>query len=70
LVILAAGIGARFGGLKQMAPVGPGGEAVLDYAVFDAKRAGFEKFVFVIRRSLEQDFRNFFGRRAGVGPHF
>jgi hypothetical protein len=63
LVILAAGIGARYGGLKQMEPVGPGGEAVLDYAVFDAKRAGFEKFVFVIRRSIEQDFRNFFGRR-------
>jgi hypothetical protein len=63
LVILAAGIGARYGGLKQMEPVGPGGEAVLDYAVFDAKRAGFEKFVFVIRRSIEQDFRNFFGHR-------
>ena len=46
-----------------MEPVGPGGEAVLDYAVFDAKRAGFEKFVFVIRRGIEQDFRNFFGRR-------
>jgi len=46
-----------------MEPVGPGGEAVLDYAVFDAKRAGFEKFVFVIRRSIEQDFRESFGRR-------
>jgi hypothetical protein len=60
---LAAGVGARFGGLKQMEPVGPGGEAVLDYAVFDAKRAGFGKFVFVIRREIERDFRESFGRR-------
>ena len=60
---MAAGIGARYGGLKQMEPVGPGGEAVLDYAVFDAKRAGFGKFIFVIRRSIEQDFRDVFGRR-------
>jgi hypothetical protein len=60
---LAAGIGARYGGLKQMEPVGPGGEAVLDYAVFDAKRAGFGKFVFVIRREIEQDFREVFGQR-------
>ena len=63
LVVLAAGIGSRYGGLKQMDPVGPGGEAVLDYAVFDAKRAGFGKFVFVIRREIEQDFREVFGRR-------
>ena len=46
-----------------MEPVGPGGEAVLDYAVFDAKRAGFEKFIFVIRRDIEQDFKDIFGRR-------
>jgi len=63
LVILAAGIGARYGGLKQIEPVGPGGEAVLDYAIYDAKRAGFGKFIFVIRHSIEQDFRNSFGRR-------
>jgi hypothetical protein len=61
--VLAAGIGTRYGGLKQMEPVGPGGEAVLDYAVFDAKRAGFGKFIFVIRRSMEQDFRALFGNR-------
>lgn len=61
--MLAAGIGARYGGLKQMEPVGPGGEAVLDYAVFDSKRAGFGKVVFVIRREIEQDFREVFGRR-------
>jgi UTP-glucose-1-phosphate uridylyltransferase len=63
LVVLAAGIGARYGGLKQMDPVGPGGEAVLDYAVFDAKRAGFGKVIFVIRKQIEQDFRQLFGRR-------
>jgi dTDP-glucose pyrophosphorylase len=63
LVVLAAGIGARYGGLKQMEPVGPGGEAVLDYAVFDARRAGFSKFIFVIRRAIEQEFREAFGRR-------
>ena len=54
---MAAGIGARYGGLKQIDPVGPGGEAVLDYAVFDAKRAGFGKFIVVIRKEIEQDFR-------------
>ena len=63
LVVLAAGIGTRYGGLKQMDPVGPGGEAVLDYAVFDAKRAGFGKFIFVIRKEIEPDFRQLFGRR-------
>jgi hypothetical protein len=57
LVVLAAGIGSRYGGLKQIDPIGPGGEAVLDYAVFDARRAGFGKFVFVIRREIEPDFR-------------
>ena len=60
---MAAGIGARYGGLKQIDPVGPGGEAVLDYAVFDAKRAGFSKVIFVIRKEIEQDFRQLFGRR-------
>jgi hypothetical protein len=57
LVVLAAGIGSRYGGLKQIEPIGPAGEAVLDYAVFDARRAGFGKFVFVIRRDIERDFR-------------
>jgi UTP-glucose-1-phosphate uridylyltransferase len=63
LVVLAAGIGARYGGLKQMEPVGPSGEVVLDYAVFDGMRAGFENFIFVIRRSIERDFREVLGRR-------
>jgi hypothetical protein len=63
LVVLAAGVGSRYGGLKQMEPVGPGGEAVLDYAVFDARRAGFSKFVFVLRKDIERDFREVLGRR-------
>lgn len=57
LVVLAAGIGNRYGGLKQMDAVGPSGETIVDYSIFDAARAGFNKVVFVIRRSIESDFR-------------
>jgi len=57
LVILAAGVGSRFGGLKQLAPVGPHGEALLDYGVYDALRAGFRNVVLVIRREVEELFR-------------
>lgn len=57
LVVLAAGIGSRYGGLKQIDPVGPGGEVVLDYSVFDALRAGFGRVVFVIRHDIEDAFR-------------
>ncbi len=63
LLVMAAGIGSRYGGLKQIDPVGPHGEAVLDYSVFDACRAGFGKVVFVIRRDIEKDFRDVLGRR-------
>src|ERR1039458_8628306 len=57
LVVLAAGMGSRYGGLKQMDPVGPGGETILEYSVFDAVRAGFDKVVFVISRDFEGPFR-------------
>lgn len=57
LLVLAAGMGSRYGGLKQLDPVGPSGETILDYAVYDAIRAGFGRVVFVIRRSFEQAFR-------------
>ncbi|MDP6525247.1 MAG: sugar phosphate nucleotidyltransferase [Kiritimatiellia bacterium] len=67
LVILAAGIGSRYGGLKQMDPVGPSGEFIVDYSVFDAIRAGFNRVVFVIRRDIEDAFRMAIGRR--VEPH-
>ena len=63
LVILAAGIGHRYGGLKQVDPVGPSGEIVVDYSVFDAMRAGFDRVVFVIRREIEPDFRSTIGAR-------
>ena len=57
LLILAAGMGSRYGGLKQIDPMGPSGETILDYSVFDAARAGFGKVVFVIRPDFERDFR-------------
>lgn len=57
LVVLAAGIGSRYGGLKQIDPVGPSGEIIIDYSIYDAIRAGFGKLVFVIRKDIEKDFR-------------
>jgi len=63
LVVLAAGMGSRYGGLKQVDPVGPSGEAILDYSVFDAVRAGFGKVVFVIRRDFEAEFKEKIGRK-------
>ncbi len=63
LVVMAAGIGSRYGGLKQIDPVGPSGEVVLDYSVYDALRAGFDRVVFIIRRDIEAAFRERIGRR-------
>ena len=63
LLILAAGMGSRYGGLKQLDPMGPNGETVLDYSVFDALRAGFGKVVFVIRRDFEDEFKQKVGSR-------
>lgn len=57
LVVMAAGMGSRFGGMKQLEPVGPGGETILGYSLFDARRAGFSEFVFVIRRGMEDGFK-------------
>lgn len=64
LVIMAAGIGSRYGGLKQIDPVGPGGEIIIDYSIYDALRAGFERVVFVIRREIEAGFREKVGRNV------
>lgn len=63
LVVMAAGMGSRFGGLKQLAPVGPNGEIILDFSVYDAVRAGFGKTVFIIKKAIEKDFREVVGRR-------
>lgn len=57
LFILAAGMGSRYGGLKQLDPLGPGGETIMDYSVYDALRAGFGKIVFVIRHDFEEEFQ-------------
>ena len=67
LVVLAAGMGSRYGGLKQVDPVGPSGETIMDYSVFDAARAGFGRVVFVIRRDFEDAFRERVGAKyAGL----
>ncbi len=64
LVIMAAGIGSRFGqGIKQLTRFGPGGEIIMDYSIYDAIAAGFDRVVFVIRPDLEEDFRNIIGNR-------
>lgn len=64
LIIMAAGIGSRFGGLKQVEPVGPGGELVIEYSIFDAVQAGFGKVVFLIREEMHDLFREKVGRRV------
>jgi NDP-sugar pyrophosphorylase family protein len=63
IVILAAGIGSRYGSLKQIDQVGPSGETIIDYSVYDALRAGFGKVIFVIRKSIEQEFKESLLRR-------
>ncbi len=63
LVVMAAGMGSRFGGIKQLEPVGANGEVLLDYSVYDAVRAGFDKVVFIIKREIEDDFRAIAGDR-------
>lgn len=64
LVIMAAGIGSRFGGgIKQLEPMGPNGEIIMDYSIYDAKAAGFNKVVFILRKDIEEDFREIIGQR-------
>lgn len=63
LVVMAAGMGSRFGGLKQLEPLGKNGEVLLDYSVHDAMNAGFNKVVFVIKHAIEKDFRELVGKR-------
>ena len=63
LVIMAAGMGSRFGGLKQAEPVGKNGQAIVDYSVYDAIEAGFDKVVFIIKKAIEDDFKELVGKR-------
>lgn len=63
LLVMAAGAGSRFGGLKQIEPIGKNGEVLLDYSVYDAVNAGFSKIVFVIKKEIERDFRDVIGKR-------
>lgn len=64
LVVMAAGMGSRYGGLKQMDPVGPNGEFIIDYSLYDARRAGFETVVFIIKEEMEAAFRESVGQRV------
>jgi CTP:molybdopterin cytidylyltransferase MocA len=70
LVLLAAGIGSRYGGLKQMDKLGKNGEVLLDYSVYDAIKSGFEKIVFIIRHDIEKDFRELVLARMGTKVHW
>lgn len=63
LVIMAAGMGSRYGGIKQLEAVGPSGEIIMDYSIYDALRAGFNKVVFIIRRDIEKEFKEVIGNR-------
>ncbi len=63
LVVMAAGMGSRYGGLKQIEPLGPNGEIIIDYSIHDAKKAGFETVVFIIKKSIEKDFKEAVGKR-------
>lgn len=63
LVVMAAGMGSRYGGIKQIEPVGPSGEAIIDYSIYDAVQAGFSEVVFIIRKAIENDFKKYIGSR-------
>ena len=63
LAVMAAGMGSRFGGLKQIEPMGPNGEILIDYSVYDAKKAGFDKVVFIIKKEIEKEFREMTAKR-------
>ena len=65
LVVMAAGMGSRYGGLKQMDPVGSGGELIIDFSLYDAVMAGFKKVIFIIKKEMEEDFRALIDGRSG-----
>ena len=63
LVIMAAGMGSRYGGLKQIDPVDPEGHIIMDFSLYDAKKAGFEEVIFIIKKENEKDFKETIGNR-------
>lgn len=65
LIVMAAGMGSRYGGLKQMDPVGSGGELIIDFSLYDAVMAGFKKVIFIIKKEMEEDFRALIDERSG-----
>lgn len=69
LVIMAAGMGSRYGGLKQMDPVGPNGEPIIDYSIYDALKAGFDHVVFIIKKEIEKEFRDVIGKKVEEKTH-
>ena len=64
LLIMAAGMGSRFGGLKQIEPMGPNDEFIIDYSIYDAVKAGFSKVVFIIKKENEEVFKETIGKRV------
>ena len=64
LVVMAAGMGSRYGGMKQIDPVGPNGQVIVDYSLYDARRAGFETVIFVIKHEIEDAFKAAIGERV------
>ena len=64
LVVMAAGMGSRYGGMKQIDPVGPNGQVIVDYSLYDARRAGFETVIFVIKHEIEETFKKAIGDRV------
>lgn len=70
LIVMAAGMGSRYGGLKQMDPVGTNGELIIDFSIHDAINAGFEKIIFVIKKEMEKDFQELLDRRPGREAEF
>ena len=65
LIIMAAGMGSRYGGLKQIDPVDQDGHIIMDFSIYDAVKAGFEKVIFIIKKENEQDFRETIGDKIG-----
>src|SRR5690554_3447206 len=65
LIVMAAGMGSRYGGLKQMDPVGSAGELIIDFSIYDAVMAGFKKVIFIIKKEMEEDFRALIDNKAG-----